>query len=72
MFFQDLFFSPAFGPVKFGDQWLGILQTYLVDSIFITVKGKYASITQITEGFNGIDDEVRGQDFKRMWIINND
>lgn len=66
VFFEDGFVGPALGTVELGDQRFAIFDADLVHAIFIAVERQNAGVAEKTDAFYGVEDQIRGQCFKRV------
>ena len=54
MFFLNLFIAPAIWAVELSNEGFGFLDAYLINTVFVTVKLKNASVTLIAHTLNRI------------------
>ncbi|MNN81272.1 hypothetical protein D3C81_1980820 [compost metagenome] len=66
MLFEDRVIAPAPRAIKLGDQGLGVFDADLIDAVFVAVEGHHAGIAEKTDAFDGVEDQVGGQCFKRV------
>ena len=66
VFLQNLLFAPASRAIKFGDQRLRFIDTYLIDAVLVAVERKYAAVTGEALAFDRVHDQGGGKSLKRM------
>ena len=66
MLFENRLVGPALRAVELGDQRLAVFDTDLIHPVFITVERQDARITEKTDAFDGIEDEVGSKCCERM------
>lgn len=67
VFLQNLRAAPPVGTVELDHQRIAILDADLVDPVFIAVERKGPVVADITQAFDGVHDQARGQVLEGMF-----
>ncbi len=64
--FEDGLVGPALGAIELGDQRLAVFDADLIHAVFVAVERQHTGVAEETDAFDCVEDQVRGECFKRV------